>query len=128
MAKLSEIFNLPVHAEGNKLVEETGNVCATFNLPNEAHNAAKAINAQAELEEMQEQALACCWLEPSSITYVNIMQGSQRIERWQVTRQQADLIYTRVGLTMDKEYEFEQNKHLETLIASLRKKVRRGKR
>lgn len=29
---------------------------------------------------------------------------------------------------MDKEYEFEQNKHLETLIASLRKKVRRGKR
>lgn len=50
MNDLSVIFNLPVRAEGNKLVEETGNVCATFNLPNEAHNAAQAINAQAEIQ------------------------------------------------------------------------------
>lgn len=44
MSDIKKAFNLPLRSDGVKLIESTGNVCATFNLPNEASAVARFVN------------------------------------------------------------------------------------
>lgn len=44
MSIIQKVFNLPVKNSGATIEESSGNICAKFNMPNEAKAAANAIN------------------------------------------------------------------------------------
>jgi len=62
MSLMQKVFNLPVNNSGAMIEESSGNLCAKFNLPNEAKAAAHAINHVDALAESLEKITELAWL------------------------------------------------------------------